>query len=119
MFEACAHRFEFQQFLLFLDLQDHVRRNRIGQPRRRLDAGQRRQDFRRNLLVQFHVLVEQRHDRTHQYIDFAFVVGFVFRDQFDDGREMVFQVDFQDAGTLTAFDQHFHRAVRQFQQLQH
>ena len=40
-----------------------VRRDGVGQPAALVDAGHRREDFRRNLLVELHVLVELRQQR--------------------------------------------------------
>jgi hypothetical protein len=46
-----------------------MRRNGVGQTARIIDAGNRRQDFRRNLLVEFDVLVKLLHHRTAQGFD--------------------------------------------------
>jgi len=58
-----------EYLLLLLELERQVRRHRIGQASRFVDAGERGQDFRRNLLVQLDVLVERRKQRAAQRLD--------------------------------------------------
>jgi hypothetical protein len=46
-----------------------MRRNGVGQAARIVDAGDRRQDLRRNLLVEFDVLVKLLHHGAAQGLD--------------------------------------------------
>ncbi len=49
---------DLEHLLLLGQLQRHLRGDGVGEPTRRIDARQRRQDLGRNFLVQLHVLFE-------------------------------------------------------------
>ena len=57
--------------LLVLQLQGQMRRDRIGQASRVIDARNRGEDLRGNLLVEFHVLVKLLHDRSSKRFNFS------------------------------------------------
>ena len=108
----------FEHFLFLLEFQRQMRGYGVGQPTRLVDARQRRQDFRRDFLVQFHVLVELRDQRAAHGFDFGgdFVVR---RDRRGVDREVRRRIhDLVDVCALTALDQHFDRAIGQFEHLQ-
>ena len=67
--EALADVAHLEDFLLLLELQRQVRGDGVGQPAAVVDARHRRQDFRRNLLVELHVLVELREQRAAHRLD--------------------------------------------------
>ena len=117
--EALADVAHLEDLLLLLELQRQVRGDRVGEPAAVVDAGHRRQDFRRNLLVELHVLVELREQRTPHRLDLVRTAG-VGR-QVGRQRRHVFALvdDTVDARALRAFDQHLHGAVGQLQHLQH
>ncbi len=117
--EPLADVLHFEDFLLLLELQRQVRGNRVGQPAAIVDARHRRQDFRRNLLVELDVLVELPEQRAAHRLDLVRAV-------FDAGQQGRFggQVfarirHADDSRALRALDQHFDRAVRQLQHLEH
>ena len=93
-------------------------RDGVGQTAGLIDAGQRRQDLGRHLLVELDVVFELGDHRPLQYIDFPRVGVRIFFDQANIGREIVTGVRLYERGTRTAFDEHLDGAVRQFQQLQ-
>ena len=108
----------FQDDLLLLKLQRQMRGNRVGQAAGIVNARQRSQDFRRNLFVEFDVLVELLNDGAAHRLDFRLIAGF----RIDRGQirhEMGIQfADVMNARALHALDQHLDSAVRQLQHLQ-
>jgi hypothetical protein len=95
-----------------------VGRDRVRETSGIVDAVQRRQDLRRHLLVQLHVLVELRQDRAPERFGLGRLGG-VAVDRIQRAHEVLAGVvDRLDAGAVGAFDQHLDRAVGQLQQLQ-
>ena len=95
-----------------------MRGNSIRQAARTIDARQRGQYFRRDFLVQLYVLIELRKQAAAHRLDFV-IVAFILRN----GRNLGFVVFLfiyhaMNARAMHAFDQHFYRAVGQFQHLQ-
>ncbi|MPM32282.1 hypothetical protein SDC9_78844 [bioreactor metagenome] len=86
-----------------------------------VDAGDRRQNLRRDLLVEFDVLVKLLHHGAAQGLDFAGlgIVHRLHRHGRDGGEEMRFRIiDGVHLGALLALDQHLHGAVGQLEHLQ-
>ncbi len=119
MLEALVETLHFQDLLLLLDLERQVRRDRVGEAPGLVDAGDRGQDFGRDLLVELHVLVELADDRTPQRLGLGGRVH-VGNDR-DHVRGEVARAIFDafDARALRALDQHLHGAVGQLQHLQY
>ncbi|MNH21974.1 hypothetical protein D3C79_818130 [compost metagenome] len=119
MFDTARQLDNFENFLLLLDFQRHVRCHGIDQTPRLLDAVQRGQHFSGDFLAQLHILLELRQQRAHE--DFRLALGGVdFFDQGDFGTDVPFYFgESLDRTTLLALDQHLDGAIRQLQQLQH
>ena len=101
--------------LLLLELDRQVRGDRVGQPAGFVDAVERGQDLRRDLLVELHVLVELREHRAAHRLGLRRVVGRRLSIGVRSQTKCVAGVD--DAGdprTLGALDQHLHGAVGSF-----
>ena len=92
--------------------------HRIGQASRLVDAGQRGQDLRRNLLVQFYVLFELGDDRAYEHVDLTLVVPVVFLEDRNFGGEVIADDHAVDPSALATFDQNLDRPVGQLEQLQ-
>ena len=116
--EAAADVLDLEDLLLGVELERHVRRDRVGEPPGLLDAGERGQDLGRHLAVELHVLLELRDHRAHQHVHLALVVGLAFADRAGLGGEVVAGDELLDLRALDAFDEHLDRAVGQLQQLQ-
>ncbi len=95
-----------------------MRGDGIGQAARLVDARQRGQDLRRDLLVQLHVLVELRHDRAAQGLGLGALARAQGHRHGLAHEVRVVLAHFADIRALRAFDQHLHGAVRQLQHLQ-
>ena len=119
MLQALAHIEHLEHMLFLVELKRHVCSHGIGEARGLIDARQRRQNLRRHLLVQLHVLIEQRGGRAHQ--DFHLALG-----QLD---EVTRRLDFSreklvvrhhplDLRAFRPFDQNLHGTVGQLEQLQ-
>ena len=96
-----------------------MRSNGIGQLRRVFDLIDRNQHLRRDLLVQFDILLKLRDHGARQGFRLT-AFNRRFFDLFDEGFEI--GRGFLVAGHArpsAAFDQYLHRAVGQLQQLQH
>ena len=79
----------------------------------------RREDLRRDLLVELDVLVELREQRTAHRLDLVRAAG-IARQRHRFGDQILAAVGHaRDARALRAFDQHLHGAVGQLQHLQH
>ena len=101
----------FQHGLFLIELQRKMGGNGIGKPTRLVDARQGGQDFRRDLLIEFHVLVELREHGPAHGFDFG---GFdrVRRDQYRYREVMRLLIrDRNHARTLHALDQHLYGAI--------
>ena len=96
-----------------------MRGNRIRQLARLFDLIDRDQHFRRDLLVHLDVVLELPDDRTAQSFHFIPVIA-TFVDCDGAGLEEFFMVgELVNTGAGRPFNKHFHRTIRQFQQLQH
>lgn len=116
--EALDDREHLEDVLLLVKLERKMRGDRIGQAARLVDPRQRRQDLRRNLLVQLHVLIELRHDRAAQRFRLG-AVGVVRLERHHLAGELrLLFFDRQRLRALQALDEHFHGAVGQLQHLQ-
>ena len=99
-----------------------MRRYRVSQTPCIVNAGNRSENFRWDLLVQFDVMVKLLHHGAAQGFNFAPLVAgnngspFNWRDI---GTEMLLAfLNFIDLGPLLAFHQNLDSAIRQFQELQ-
>jgi hypothetical protein len=118
LFHALADMVEVEHGLLGLELERQVRGDRVGQAAGIVDARDRGEDFRRDLLVELDVLVELLRHRAAQRLDLRRRVG-RRRDRAHFADEVLAVVADRDRGrALGAFDQHLHGAVGQFQHLQ-
>ena len=99
-----------------------MRGNGVGQTAGVVDAGNRRQDLRRDFLVEFDVEVELLHDRAAQGLDFAGLVArhghFGLDRRHIAGEVQLAIFNLVDLGTLLAFDQHLDSTVWQLEHLQ-
>ncbi len=68
MLETFTDRDDFEDLLLLVQLEGHVRSDGVGQPPRLVDTGQGRQDLRRHLAVQLDIVFELGNQRTLQDI---------------------------------------------------
>ena len=80
-FQALADVERFQQALLVGQAHAQVRGDGVGQAARIVDAGERLQQLRRQLAVGLDVLLEQRHQRARDRLDFALVARVVGLDR--------------------------------------
>ncbi|MDT4834868.1 hypothetical protein FQZ97_685180 [compost metagenome] len=117
-FEAFGGADDLEHLLLLLELQGKMRGDRIGQAPGIVDAGQRGQDLRRDLLVQFYVLLELGDDRAAQGLGFGALHGVWLDRRHLAGEVRIGVFDAVDAGALGALDQHLDGAVRQLEHLQ-
>ena len=109
---------DFEDFLLLLDLQGHVRGHGVDQAAWLVDAVERRQDFSRDFLAQLHILFELRQQAAHEHFGLA-LGGVDFVDQRDFGTAVaVHFAEALDGAALLTFDQNLDRAIRQLEQLQ-
>ena len=109
----------FQHILLLLQFQRQLCGDGIGQTASLVDGGQRGQDFRRDFLVEFDELLKLTDQRAAHGLGFGVFLAFGRqRGDFADKIAGVF-IDVIHTGALAAFHQHFHRAIRQLEQLQH
>ena len=116
--DTVADALHLQHFLLLLELERQVGGDGVGQTAGILDAGDRRQNLRRNLLVQLDELVELGdHGAAHRLDLMVFDARLRQR---DGGRHenRGLHLDGLDAGALRAFDQHLDGAVGQLEHLQ-
>jgi len=112
---------QVQHLLLVFKLERQVGRNGVCQATGVVDAGDRGEDFGRNFLVEFDVLVKLLHHGAAQGLDFAAVIGLLGNrvHRGHGGQEMCFAVhNGLDQGALLAFDQDLHGPVGQFEHLQ-
>jgi hypothetical protein len=107
-----------ENLLLLLELERQVRGDGVGEAPGFLDAGERRQDLGRNLLVQLHVLVKLGDQRPAHGLDLGHITR-IGRHRGRLGHVMTaLIVDLLDARALAALHQHLYRAVGQLQHLQ-
>ncbi len=118
MLEALDDREHLEDVLFLVELERQMRGDRVGQTPCFIDARKRSENFRRDLLVQLHVLVELRHDRAAQRFSFG-AVGVVGFERHDFARKLRFLLfDRERFRALKTFDEHLHGAVGQLQHLQ-
>ncbi len=92
--------------------------DRVGELARVLDLVERNQNLRRNLLVQFDVLLELADHRTRQRLEFLGRAD-LFVENFGIGLEELFVLgELLDPRAAAAFDEDLHGAVGQLEQLQ-
>ncbi|MNM92285.1 hypothetical protein D3C81_1046120 [compost metagenome] len=117
-FQALGHIDHLQDLLLLLELDRQVRGNGVGQAPCLVDARQRGQDLRRDLLVELHVLVELRHDGAAQGLGLG---AFARCGRHGHGfahEVRIVLAHLGDIRALRAFHEHLHGAVGQLQHLQ-
>ena len=73
MFVTLGHVENFENDLFLFQLQRQVRCNGVSETSGIVNTGQRGQNFRRDLLVEFDVLVKLLNDGTTHRLDFGFV----------------------------------------------
>lgn len=117
-FEAFGGADDFEHLLLLLKLQRKMRGDRIGQAPGIVDAGQRGQDLRGDLLVQLYVLLELGDDRAAQGLGLGALHGVRFDRGHLAGEVRIGVFDAVDAGALGTLDQHLDGAVGQLEHLQ-
>ena len=120
VFQAQFHIRQIQNNLFVVQLQWQMRSNGVGKSPGIVDAGNGGQNFWRNLLVQFDVLVKLLHHRTAQGLDFTGFLGNLggFH-RCHCGGEVGFHIgDAAHLRPLLTFDQHLHSAVGQFEHLE-
>ncbi len=111
MLEALPDIENFQNLLLLGELQRHVSGDRVGQPPRMLDAGERSQHFGRNLLVELYVLLKLRDDGARENIHLALVIGFLVGEQCHVRRVVLTGVQLLDACAVNTFDENLDGTV--------
>ncbi|MCY1413172.1 hypothetical protein D9M71_285980 [compost metagenome] len=117
--DPCRQVDDFQDFLLLLDLQRHMRGHGIDQAARLINAVERRQDFSRDFLAQLDILFELREQAAYEDFRLAIRRG-GFLDQGNLGPAVAFHFDETlNRAALLALDQHLDGAIGQFQQLQY
>ena len=117
--EALADVAHLEDLLLLLELERQMRGNRVREAAAVVDTRHRRQDLRRDLLVQLDVLVELREQRTPHRLDFMRRTRFAGDRLRVRGEVLAMLLDALDLRALRSLDEHFHRAVRQLEHLQH
>ena len=73
VFQALAYLVDLEDILFFLNFERHMGSDGVRQPGRFIDAGQRGQNLRWHLFVQFYVLIEQVKYGARQYIGFTLI----------------------------------------------
>src|SRR3990167_5659921 len=110
---------DFQDFLLLLDFQHHVRSHGVDQAARLIDAIERRQHLGRYLLAKLYVLLELAEQTAGENLGLTFG-GINLINQLHFSPTMPVDLDKAlNFATLLTLDKHLDSAVWQFQQLQH
>jgi hypothetical protein len=118
MVQAALQVMHFENRLLLLQFQRQVRGDGVGHAPRIVNADQRGEDLRGDLLVEFDVVVELGDQGAAQGFDFGIGIAEFF-ERLGACRVMaVFVHEFKDPDALVAFHQHLDRAVRQLEHLQ-
>ena len=95
-----------------------MRRNRIRHFGWLFDLIDGNNDFGWNFLVQFHILLELRHDGTQQRLQF-FIINSRIRNFRDGGfHEAFFNINLVDLNARATLNQNLYGAIGQFQELQ-
>ncbi len=116
--QPLADLLRFQHFLFFGNLEIQMRRHRIGELAGVLDLVEADQHLRRNLLVQFDILLELRHDGPPQRLQLlrvALLVGKRLDHRLEIGLNLAKTGNFRPP---SAFHKHLDRAIGKLQQLQ-
>lgn len=116
--ETLDDREHLEDVLLLVELQRQTLGDHVGETACFVDARQRREDLRRDLLVQLHVLIELRHDRTAQRFRFGAVRMIGLERHHFAGELCLLFLDRQCLRALQPLDEHLHGTVRQLQHLQ-
>lgn len=107
-----------QHLLLLLELERQVGGDGVGEAAGFLDARERAEDFRRDLLVELNVLIELGDDRAPHGLEFV-TAALDHRHRAHGGDEQAAKIlDLVDVRTLHAFDQDLDRAIGQLEHLQ-
>ncbi len=108
---------DFEQVLLFVDADEQMRGDRVGQLARIVDADGGDHRVVVQVVRELHILLEQRHHPAHRRL--GVVAGFlVFGDHLDDDAvEPLVFLPLDRAGALDPLDQHLDVAVGQLQAL--
>jgi hypothetical protein len=118
LLEALVDVDEVEHRLLVLELERQVRGDRVGQPAGVVDAGDRGQDLRRDLLVQLDVLVELLRHGAAQGLDLALCSTSGGTGVTSETKYSPLSVTPVRDRALDALDEHLHRAVGELQHLQ-
>ena len=118
MLEPFTHVLDLEHLLLGVELERHVRRDVVREPSGLFDPGQRRKHFRRDLAIEFDVLLELRRHGPREHIHLTLIVLLDVLVRGDFRGEVLPGDELLDAGALDAFYQHLHRAVGELQELQ-
>ncbi len=119
MLDPVAHRGDFQDLLLLLDLEVQVGSHGVNQSSHVLYTGQGADRLRRYLLAQIDELLELAHQGARQYLGLSLLRQRLL-DQLDAG--LLITVNFLqllDLGALFTLHQHLDGTVRQLEQLQY
>jgi len=118
-FKPLGNGNDAEDFLLFRDLDRQMGGNRVCQLGIVVDLVDRAEHFRRNLLVQFHVVLELGNDRARQGLHFD-VFAVALRQNRGRRLEIVCPVGiFADLRARAALHQNLDRVVGQLEKLQH
>ena len=119
MLEAPRDGAHLEDLLFLLELERQMRGDGVGETAAVVDPRHRRQDLRRDLLVELHVLVELREQRPAHRLDLVRFSGVAGQRRRFGRQVFAFVGDAHDARAMRAFDEHFDRSVGQLQHLQH
>ena len=117
-FKALGRADDLEHLLFLLELQRKMRGDRVGQAAGIIDASQRGQDLRGDLLVELYVLFELGNDRAAQRLGLGALHGVRLDRRHLAGEVRIGVFNAVDAGTLGTFDQHLDGAVGQLEHLQ-
>jgi hypothetical protein len=118
MLQTLDDREHLEDVLFLVELERQMRGDGVSKTTRLVDARQRSQDFRRNLLVELHVLIELRDDRAAQRFGFG-AVGVVGLERHHIAGKLRFLLfDRERFRALQTLDEHLHGAVGQLEHLQ-
>ena len=115
--EAFERRDDFEEVLLLVDADQQVRRNRVGELARVVDADRGDHRVVMQVVRELDVLLEQRHDAAHRLLDVAGGVLLPLQHLDDDAVETLVFLPFDHARAIDALDQHLDVAVGKLQAL--
>ncbi len=111
--------YDFEQVLLFVDADEQVRGNRVGELAGIIDADGRDHRVVVQVVRQLDVLLEQRHDTAHRRFRIAARLALLRQHLDDDAIEAFVFLPLDGPRAVDAFDQDLDVAVGQFQALDH